>query len=309
MKLAFWSSAKENAGVTSNMACISIVAALGYSYKAILFENHYQKNDIGRMIKYHHADLLNSINHSHVKVMGIDYIMKNLSFFQFFYLSKNPYYYNYKSEIQPCILNDSVYKTNLNYKNLAVLMKDAALEIVEKYLYYLPTNAAIPQNIYDFAMYEHVKSILEGAEELADIVYVDTTKDNHLSTKIILNEVDLVVVNLNQSLVEMKHFFQNYSSLMEKCVFLISNYNPNSFLTIQKISHIFTISQSKIAGIPYNDDYREALIRGTLVEFLYRNIDCGCHDPIYPFINEVENAVTMILMELIKKGGVNETKA
>lgn len=308
MKLAFWSSAKGNVGVTSNLACISIAAALGYSYKAILFENHYQKNNIGHMIKYHHAKLLYSINHSHDKNMGIDHIIKNFSCFQFCNLSSNSHNYNYESH--PFILNDSSSTLDPNIKNIANVIKEATLEIVDNYLYYLPTNMVMPQSIYDFAMYDNVKNILAGAEELADIVYVDTSKENHLSSKVILDEVDLVVVNLQQNIKQLKYFFQNYSSLLEKCVFLISNYNPNSYLTLKKISSIFTIPKSRIAGIPYNEDYREALVRGSLVEFLYRNIDCGHYDPIYPFIDEVENAVSMILMGLPskKKGKTDEAK-
>lgn len=308
MKLAFWSSAKGNVGVTSNLACISIAAALGYSYKAILFENHYQKNNIGHMIKYHHANLLYAINHSHDKNMGIDHIMKNFSCFQFCNLSRESLNCSY--EAQSYLLNDSSTALNPNIINVASLIKEATLEIVDNYLYYLPTNIVMPPNIYDFAMYENVKNILAGAEELADIVYVDTSKDNHLSTKIILDEVDLVVVNLQQEITQLKYFFQNYSSLLEKCVFLISNYNPNSYLTLLKISSIFTIPQSRIAAIPYNENYREALDRGSLVEFLYSNIDCRCYDPIYPFIDEVQKAVSMILVVLFskKKGKANEAK-
>lgn len=303
MKLAFWSSSKGNAGVTSNMACISIVAALGYSYKGILFENHYQTNNIGHLLKYHHAGLLYSINHSHVKSMGINHIMKHLSFSQFFHLS-NSSYDHYESAYQSFVLNDSRWKFYENNQSLTGIIKDAALEIVDNYLYYIPTNTVIPQNIYDFAMYDHVKSILAGAEKLADIVYIDTSKDNHLSSKIILDEVDTVVVNLKQNLNELRYFFKNYSSLLEKCVFLISNYNSQSNLTINKISHIFSIPKSRIASIPYNEDYQEALSRGSLVEFLYSNVDCSYYDPMYPFIDGVQKAVTMILMGIvnIKKG-------
>jgi hypothetical protein len=232
--------------------------------------------------------------------MGINHIMKNLSFSQSFNLS-NPSSNNYGTEIQALVLNDSKCKNNQSNKDIVSLIKEATLEIVDNYLYYLPTNAVIPQNIYDFAMYDHVKSILESAQELADIVYVDTSKGNHLSTKIILDEVDLVVVNLNQNFNEFKNFFRNYSSLMGKCVFLISNYNPRSNLTINKISHIFSIPKSSIAVIPYNVDYQEALSRGSLVEFLYSNIDCGYCDPFYPFIDGVQKAVTMILMEILNK--------
>ncbi len=228
--------------------------------------------------------------------MGVHHIMNNLSYTILH--SSNTDYNNCATEIQSLIVPDS--KCN-NNQNLINLIKEATLEIVDNYLYYLPTNAIIPQNIYDFAMYHYVKSILGGAQELADIVYVDTSKDNYLSTKIILDEVDLVVVNLNQNINEFKFFFHNYSSLIKKCVFLISNYNLQSNLSINKISYLFSIPKNRLAAIPYNEDYQNALSRGTLIEFLYSNIDCSYYDPLYPFIEGVRKAVTMILKEVINK--------
>lgn len=304
MKIAFWSSARGNVGTTSNMACISVMAALGYSYKALLFENHYQRNDIGSIMKYHHSYLLNSKKHFPLKALGMDYLMNKISYFQFLKVIKSQYSYSFDNN-QSFVLNDPRNELQIGYyNNVTSLIKEAAVEVVENYLFYLPTTAVIPQNIYDISMCDHVTSILSGAEALADIVYVDTSKENYLSSKIILNEVDLVVVNLYQDMEMLKSFFVNYQSLIKKSFILISNYNPNSNLTIDKISTTFSYPKSQIAGIPYNEEYEEALMRGTLVEFLSRNIDCDKREEVFPFIQEVLKAVTLILTRLfkIKKG-------
>ncbi|MFV0342400.1 MAG: hypothetical protein ACK5JH_05835 [Anaerocolumna sp.] len=319
MKIAFWSSTKGNAGVTSNMACISIVAALGYSYKAILLENHYQTNNIGHLIKYHHGNLLQTVNTNHMNALGMNHIMRSLSIGNFFLSSKqsnydndsdDPYSINH-SKTESWLLNDSNCKYKRKEKDTIDIIKEATLEIIDNYLYYLPTSTMVPSNVYDFAMLDYVKNILDAAQELADIIYIDTSKDNYLSTKIILEDVDLVVVNLNQTINEFKYFFQNYASLTNKCVFLISKYQAKSELSIHKLSNLFSIPKSRIEGIPYDEDYQEALNRGSLVEFLSSNFDCSYYDPIYTFIDGIEKAVTMILMEGFqrKKGGWNEAKA
>lgn len=53
MKIAFWSNARGHSGVTSNLACISVLSALSCpNERTIVFENH--KNIVNLGSTYYH---------------------------------------------------------------------------------------------------------------------------------------------------------------------------------------------------------------------------------------------------------------
>lgn len=277
MKIAFWSNSRGNSGVTSNLACISVASAMEYSYKAILLENHNQKNNLENVLLYDRANYyLREEENYQYKQVGINYIMKQLS--------------------------NGKYETNM-IKNASQMIKDGSLEILSNSLYYIPQNYVTNSEIFDYDLYGCINHVLEVLEKFADITYIDTSNKSNLSSKIILEEVDLVVVNLVQNSSMIKNFFENYSSILSKCVFLISSYHKESSLNINKISKANLINKANIAIIPYNVDYQEAVSQGTIVEFLSRNYNCKRKTPNYNFVNEVKKAAYMIIrnVELISQ--------
>lgn len=275
MKIAFWSSAQGSSGVTSNLACVSIASAMKYSYKSILIENHYQKNKLGSILKYQWANYAEREENFQFRHIGIDYIINQFSNSRF---DGNKVKYLYGKVKEP-----------------ARVIKEASLEILDNTLYYIPVSYQFNQQTFDYNLYGNIKDILDATEIFADITYIDTSNQNNLSSKIILEEVDLVVVNLIQNASMIQYFFDNYSSILSKCVFLISNYNKNSSLNLDKISKTHSISKPIIAAIPNNIEYQEAVSRGTVVEFLARNYTCGRKSPNYNFIRGVKKAAAMIM--------------
>lgn len=275
MKIAFWSSSKGSSGVTSNLACISIASAMEYSYKSILIENHYQKNKLSNILMYQRTNYIEKEVNYHFRQVGIDYLINQFS--------------NVKYDIG--ILKESSGTDQVSTRAI----KEASLEILDNTLYYIPVSYQFNQETFDYNLYGNIKDILDATEEFADITYIDTTNRNNLSSKIILEEVDLVVVNLIQNSSMIQNFFDNYSSILNKCVFLISNYNKKSSLNLDKISRIHSISKPNIAAIPYNIEYQEAVSQGTVVEFLARNYSCKRGNPNYAFIREVKKAAAMII--------------
>lgn len=274
MKIAFWTSGQGNSGVTSNLACISIASAMEYSYKSVLIENHYQKNRLGSMLKYQWRTNLEK--DYQFKKVGIDYIIQQFE--------------NNRYE------EDMVKGTHSTDQEPAKIIEEASLEILDHTLYYIPVNYLYNQQTFDYNLYHNIKDIMEATENFADITFIDTSSQNNLSSKIILNEVDLVVVNLVQNPNMIQYFFDNYSSILSKCVFLISNYNKKSSLNLNKISKIHSINKFMIAAIPYNIEYQEAVSRGTVVEFIARNYKCSRRNPNYFFMREVKKATAMIMM-------------
>jgi len=91
-----------------------------------------------------------------------------------------------------------------------------------------------------------------------------------------------------------KDFFENYSSIAHKCVFLISNYHSDSIINITHISKAFLINPTHIVAIPYNVEYQHALSQGTVVEFLSRHYNCEKQNPNYQLVKQIKLAVKMI---------------
>ncbi len=285
MKIAFWSSAMGSSGVTSNLACISIASAMEYSYKSILIENHYQKNKLGNILLYQKANYIERVKNYQFS-SGMDYLIDQFSTGK----------YNYESfhslpETDPYPFQ---------------VIKEASLEILYNTLYYIPASYQFNPETFDYNLYGNIKGILDAAEGFADITYIDTSYQNNLSSKIILEEADLVVVNLIQNPSMIQYFFDNYSSILNKSVFLISSYNKNSNLNLDKISKAHSIGRPSIAAIPYNSEYQQALSQGTVVEFLSRNYTCKRKSPNYSFIRCVKKAATMIIKNAADKGRKEE---
>lgn len=272
MKIAFWGNGDYSSGVTSNLACISIASTFEYSYKAILIENHQQKNKLENVLMYNLRYRIRELQYQS-RHSGMNHILN------YYYMDKMT------SESKECSTN---------------VIKEASLEVLYDKLYYLPTDYVSNHYMYEHNLYVTIKELLKELDEFADITYIDTSS-HKLSSKIILDEANLVVVNLIQNQNMIKDFFENYSSIIHKCVFLISNYHSGSIINISQISKIHRINPTHIVAIPYNVEYQQALNQGTVVEFLARNYRCEKQNINYPFVKQVKLAVKMINKNMISK--------
>lgn len=271
MKIAFFGNANGGSGVTSNLACISVVSALEYASKAVLIENHNQKNKLENVLRYNMASyhLREEIDY-HFKHIGMNYIINQIS----------------KKRSSP------------RDETVSQLIQEASVEILNNYLYYIPQTHENNSYTFDYDLYGNIQDILKALDDFADITYIDTSCSNNLSTKIILDTADLIVVNLLQNVSDIEYFFKNYSSILSKCVFLISSYHKESSLNIHNISKKNLINKSSIAAIPYNVEYQDAVLKGTIVEFLFCNFACKRTSPNYAFVRAVRNAAYMIMQNI-----------
>lgn len=78
MKISFWSHVRGLTGVTTNLACVSAIMAIGRMGKTVVLENHYSTNSIGDLIL-----VPEQIDHLHehgeyYSKYGIEYILKRL---------------------------------------------------------------------------------------------------------------------------------------------------------------------------------------------------------------------------------------
>ncbi len=286
MKISFWSPSKGSGTVTCNLACISAMFSMMFRHKCIIIENHFQKNRINHLIQSRiNQNILFEDTHYHHRYTGMEKILYKLS------------------------MNYDDVDEDLNLE-LVRLIEQVSKDILENHLFHISNDNRMEKQIFDYTINEHITTILKASEIFAEYIFIDTESSNNFCSQIVLHEADLVVVNLPQDKEALNHFFKNYNSIKSKCLFLISNYDKNSCLNLNKISQTYLIDKSSIAAIPFNNDYKEALSRGSLINFLIQNFNSNQNSDNNFFINEISKATRMLYNHLgfhIKKEIIKES--
>lgn len=266
MKVAFWSNSSGRAGTTSNMACMSILCAMLERKRTIMFENHYNLNDLEQAF-----------------IQGRDK-RSNL-------LKEELSYYD------PRGMEGLIRRVHSNY-TYKDIMEDVSLKFLDNLLYYLPKSSQVNHEYFEFELNQVIKQLLALLNHSFDLVFIDTAPSHMLSTKLILEASDLVVVNLCQNKTVLDHFFSNYQSLIEKSVFLVGNYQEQSQYNLSSIRRRYQISKEKLGAVPFNFEFSDAISSGTAVEYVMRNLSCKRQDENYFFMSEVKKSAAIILKYL-----------
>lgn len=265
MEVAFWSNIGGKNGVTSNLASVSIMLALEQRCKSILFENHCHMINLERvLIRKKSTDLLKEEENYFYNHLGMDSLIKKIH-------------------------------SNLYSKEL--LLK-SSLNFLDHGIYYIPQSKLMNKELFEYELNQVIHPFLEQVKEISPVTFIDTAGCSNLSTKVILSKADLVVVNLSQDPQIIDHFFENYSSLTSKVVYLLGSYNRNSKFNLSNIRRKYHIKKEQIAVIPYNVAFRDSLIEGDTISFLLRNQKCKRDDENYYFIKELKNASNMIYKKI-----------
>lgn len=260
MKIAFWSNVRGKNGVTSNLACVSVMGALMEKQKALVLENHYNMNNMEQAL------------------LGRPKVP---------YVKEESYFYNQ-------VGMDSLIKrihSNMADENT---VRASSIPLLDDSIYYIPQNYITNKEFFEYEFNQVLHPLFQVLEQFSKIIYVDTAGSAHLSSKVILNEADLVVVNLSQNPAVLSDFFKNYSALQEKAVYLIGNYNSDSKFNLRNIIRKYHIDRTKIGVIPYNVEFADAISEGAVIRFLLRNFDCDRQDVNYDFIREVKKSARII---------------
>jgi len=262
LKIAFWSNANEKCRVSANLAAISVASVIRYPYSVITMENRLCHNNLGRAFMGNaHANPLDAVGTNYYDGGGIEGLLRKI------------YRGDYHSDILQTYLK----------------------EIIHKHLYYIPQCRVIHSEIFDYEFDHCIQQLFHLMEDYADICFIDTASHNNLSTKTVLEEADLIVVNLCQKENILEDFVANYSSMITKAVFIISNYEYHSLLNSKRISKMYHIPWEDIIVIPDNEIYQNAFLSGTVVEFISRNYSCCKENPNYIFIQNIKKATYLII--------------
>lgn len=264
MKIAFWSNARGKCSTSSNLACIGIMNAMMYDKESVIFENHINVSGISNYLEKKDSWGLIRERHMYFNNIGMESLMKKL------------------------FMGDESEGIGRSF----------ALSYADKKLYYVPTGDIVNSEFFTYELNNYAKEMMERLESEFGCVMADTSGDNNISTKIILEQADKIVVNLSQDRNIIDNFFYNYSSIKDKCVFILSNYEPTGQIREDYLVKKHKVKREKIGIIPYSYELRDALLQGKIVEYLSKNYMCKKKDSCFYLMNELKRTCMLVMEDV-----------
>jgi hypothetical protein len=264
VKVAFWSNEYEKSNAFLNFVAISIASIMSNSYTITILENFLGGD---KLSKAFFLDYDNSINArsggmtGFYEGRGIEGLLRRI----------------YRGDNNPA------------------LHRAYLKEVIPDHLYYIPQRGVINSELFDYELYNNLNELLKIIGNYTDICYINTLQQNHLSSKVILQEADLIVVNLIQNSNYLEYFFKTYYSLIPKSIFIIGNYSTESILSCKRISKLYGIPIENLVPVPYDEYFHLACNYKGAKEFFDNNYFCSRESPHYFFIHGVRKAAYMIL--------------
>jgi hypothetical protein len=273
LNIAFWSNANELCQVSANMASISIASVIRYPYSVTLIENRLCNNNLGKaFFDRRSINFIHEAGTNYYDGGGMEGLIRKI----------------YRG-------NDS-----------KGILKPYILEIITNHLYYIPQSGVIHSEIFDYELNHCIHKLLSMINEYSDFCFIDTASHQNLSTKAILEEADLIVVNLCQKQNLLEDFFLNYSELTERAIFLISSYEPKNRITARALAGKYDIPYENIVPIPTNDGFQNSLLSGNVKEFIRENYSCAKDSPNYTFIQSIKKATYVIIKKAVEQAKEKE---
>jgi hypothetical protein len=262
LKIAFWSNANEQCNVSANLAAISVASVMRYPYSIITLENHLCSSNLGKAFcGNQRISLCSDVGTNYYDGRGMEGLLRK------------------------------IYRSNYYSNTLNPHLK----EILNQHLFYIPQSQTIHSEIFDYEFDHCLHPLFRMIEENFDICMIHAASHNNLSTKTILEEADLIVVNLCQKMSLLDEFFLNHSTLISKSVFIISNYDSNIMPGSKRIAYTYQIPWENIILIPENISYQNAYENGSVVQFFILNYFCSKENPNYPYIQSIKKAACIII--------------
>ncbi len=259
MKVVFWSNYPDS-GVTSNMTAIGVMISLIYHGRLVMLSNHYNQENLGRSLLGETYD---------------EMLKEECNYFA------NGSAQNYIKQL-------------INRSNRRQHTENI-LEVIDDGLYYYVDCPIFNSRISDMKAEEEMESVLEYLKQHAELIFIDAKSQESLSTKHLLESADIVVVNLRQEETAIRNFFKRYSSLLGKCVFVLSAYQKNSGYMKKRFVHEFRIHPGRVAVIPFSPIFHANICDGRIVEYITENAECKKDSSPYEYIWHLKKAATMLM--------------
>ena len=97
---------------------------------------------------------------------------------------------------------------------------------------------------------------------------LDMARCSIAESRNVLDEAELVVVFLMQDEIEIQNFFERFSSLIPKAIFIIVDYQRNSVYSFQRLKEKYGINRENMEFIPKNKNFYAACEEGNISHFM-----------------------------------------
>ncbi len=271
MKVAFWSNTRGRSCVTSNLACISVLSTLISSdhQRIIVLENHQNILNLGNALFSQNSGQEVRENKNYQIEYGLSRLLRVI-------------------EQGENLSEDIVFRY--------------AEHFLGERLFYLPAGGIRNQDMLEYRLERECIRTIQCLEDYGDLILVDTAAAPLASTRKILQQADLVVVNLSQNRQMLDHFFRNYSTVRKKAFYLMGNYDAESELTRAEVIRQYRIPGNSLGVIPHNVQFSDAVSDGKLIRFLMKNYHCEKQDSNFDFMSSAKEAVSLCQNRLAADG-------
>lgn len=144
-----------------------------------------------------------------------------------------------------------------------------------------------PPDVIDKSMFYY-----EVSEQT--IFFMDVASESNLVFGSILEEADLVIIFLPQDSIKIQIFFEHYSSLIPKSLFIIDNFRKNGSCIPKNLSRKYRIDKESIGIFPYCYAYEQACEAGNMESFLKKNLNCSTRNPNFYFMYHLQKTTKML---------------
>ena len=263
MKVAFW-GAKRKCGVTSNLLAVSACSIMAYPIKISIFENHYDDNGIRKMLFTESVSQVVAENER----------------------------YDLKAGDYGRLIGKK------NHKNVYDLGGVHAVEVKQDRLFYVPQHP-VRRDIFEEAFVFSYLPQINRYSSKTELAFTDVKHGSCMSSNILLDSADCVVVNLEQNLSDIQYFFQNYSSIKRKSFFIIGNYKEKNTVNLRHIISEFDIPVDCIGVIPYNQNFAYACEYGQGLEYVTRCFHGNRTEEEAMFAAELKKTTYKLLQQVV----------
>ena len=257
MIAAFWSNVGGSVGVTTNLACLGSYYAARFGRKVIAFENHMPK----------HVGLEQAlISKREPRLM----------------VREEPFYYDYRGMEQLLKILRAGYEPES--------IDQISISLLNDCLRYLPLSEQMCSSVYEYELNIVIERLIQELNRRKDLVLVDTQAAENLTTKVILELADLVVVNLLQEGEQIEDFWKHYAGLEKKAVFLLGRYQEDHVYNRTNVARMYKIAKERVWVMPEYPLLSFLYEQGKIPDFIGKNIWTSAGEKNYGLIRELRYA-------------------
>ena len=124
--------------------------------------------------------------------------------------------------------------------------------------------------------------------------FMDVAPNSNIAFGSVLEEADIVVSFLPQDSSKIQLFFEHYSSLIPKSLFIINDFRKNGGCIPKNLSMKYGIDRECISVFPYSHNYEQACEEGRIEAFLKKNLHCSTRNPDFYFMSHLKKIAKML---------------